>query len=55
MGKRRFSVRKRAYDGAFLRYECVPLSTLRPLEPGEIDGPVWVITGVFKTRREIFR
>ena len=50
----KFDIRKSPVDGKFRVWSRVRLSTLRPLETDEIDGPIWVVTGVFKTRKEIF-
>lgn len=47
------SVRK-CIDGKYRRWQTVAASSLRPLEPDEIDGPVAVITGVFARRKDAY-
>ncbi len=50
----RFDLRRSPVDGQWRKWERRPLSSLRSLEDHEIDGPVWVVTGVFQTRKEVF-
>ncbi len=61
MAKRnRFEIRRRKYDGKYIRWELMGSRTLG-LDgdydgPGEAyDHPVWVVTGVFETRKAAFK
>jgi len=50
-----FDIRKSVVDGMYRKWEERPLSSLRALEEDEINGPVWVVTGVFKKRYQVFQ
>lgn len=53
--KAKFELRKRAFDGKWVRWEHRTLSSLKLLEEAEhYDHLVWVVTGVFNSRREAF-
>ncbi len=51
----RFEIRKSPVDGLLRVWEQRLNSDLWDLADEEFDGPVWVVTGVYRTRREIFR
>lgn len=64
MAKRPINVRRRAVDGKFLRWELMSMSELDILpEPAKgkdgkmhpsFDHQVWVVTGIFNSRKEAF-
>jgi hypothetical protein len=55
-----FELRKSPVDGKLRRWElklasaCRDLSTGEPLAAPEHDYSLWVCTGVFRNRREVF-
>lgn len=58
--KRRFDLRKRKADGMWVRWEQIASSELgivdrEAVEQGAAyDHVLWVITGVYKTRKQAF-
>lgn len=59
--KKRFELRRSPVDKMYRRWEkrmassCLDLSTGEPLaDPEGLDYPLWVCTGVFRTRKEVF-
>lgn len=58
----KFELRKREFDGKWVRWEHRTLSSLGVLPMVEVEGKevpgydhlVWVVTGVFNSRREAF-
>lgn len=57
--KPRFDIRKRAGDGKFIKWEQRTLSELGILPEVEREIPgydhlVWVVTGVYNSRKEAF-
>ena len=58
--KQRFDLVKRKADGKIIKWEQKRLSELGILPPKEAEGPtpfdhlVWVVTGVYNNRREVF-
>lgn len=50
----RFDLRKSPVDHLIRKWETRLLSSLRPLEEGEVEGPVAVVTGVYRRRKDVF-
>jgi hypothetical protein len=57
MAKYPTQVRRREYDGKYLRWQLMSQSQLGLQEPDAphcFDHKLWVVTGVFDTRKEAF-
>lgn len=61
MARRKFDLRKSPVDGMIRRWErrkaslVLDMSTSEPvLAEGETDHDIWIVTGVFRRRKDVF-